>query len=136
MNPNAAKETYLDAMGAAEKRLAGAPSWLRELRQGGAARFAEVGFPTPRDEEWKYTDVTPIVQTGFKPAAGGANDVDPARLEGFWFENLPSHRLVFVNGHYSEKVSTPGMWPTGVTVRGLDEALRKQAQGIGPYLGR
>ena len=119
MNPNTAKETYLDAMGAAEKELAVAPSWLRELRRGGAARFAEVGFPTPRDEEWKYTDVMPIVQAGFKPAARGVNGIDPARLDGFWFENLPAHRLVFINGHYSEKLSTPGAWPEGVTVMGL-----------------
>jgi Fe-S cluster assembly protein SufD len=136
MNPNdTTKETYLDTMGAAEKELAGAPSWLRELRRGGAARFAEVGFPTTREEAWKYTDVTPIVQAGFKPAARGVNGVDPARLEGFWFENLPSHRLVFVNGHYSEKLSTPGAWPKGVTVMGLAEALRDQAHRLEPYLG-
>jgi len=50
MNPNTAKETYLDAMGAAEKELVNAPSWLRELRQDSASSFAEVGFPTTRDE--------------------------------------------------------------------------------------
>lgn len=136
MNPDTAKETYLDAMGAAEKELAGAPSWLRELRRGAAARFAEVGFPTPREEAWKYTDVTPIAQAGFKPAAKGVNGVDPARLEGFWFENLPSHRLVFVNGHYSEKLSAPGAWPKNVTVMSLADALRHQAHRIEPYLGR
>ncbi|MDO8595551.1 MAG: Fe-S cluster assembly protein SufD [Sulfuricaulis sp.] len=136
MNPNStAKETYLDAMGAAEKGLASAPSWLRDLRRGGASRFAEVGFPTPRDEAWKYTDVTPIVQAGFKPAARGVNGMDPAQLEGFWFENMLSHRLVFVNGHYSEKLSTPGAWPKGVTVMGLAEALRDKAHRLEPYLG-
>jgi Fe-S cluster assembly protein SufD len=118
MNNSTAKEISR-RHGRCEKELAGAPSWLRELRRGGAARFAEVGFPTPRDEDWKYTDVTPIVQAGFKPGARGVNGVDPARLEGFWFENLPSHRLVFVNGHYSEKLSTPGIWPEGVTVLSL-----------------
>lgn len=135
MNPNTAKETYLDVMGAAEKGLAGAPSWLRELRRGAAARFAEIGFPTPREEEWKYTDVTPIVQVGFKPAAEAVNGMGPARLEGLWFENLPSHRLVFVNGHYSKKLSTPGAWPKGVTVMSLAEALRDQAHRLEPYLG-
>ncbi len=135
MNPNTAKETYLDAMGAAEKELAGAPSWLRELRRGAVSRFAEVGFPTTRDEEWKYTDVTPILQAGFKPVAQGVNGVDRIQLERFWFENLPSHRLVFVNGHYSGKLSTPGAWPEGVTVRSLAEALRDQAQRLEPYLG-
>jgi Fe-S cluster assembly protein SufD len=135
MNPNSTKETYLDAMGTAEKELANAPSWLRELRREAASRFAEVGFPTPRDEAWKYTDVTPIVQVGFKPATRGVNGVDPARLEGFWFENLPSHRLVFVNGHYSEKLSTLDAWPKGVTVMSLAEALRDKAHRLEPYLG-
>lgn len=137
MNPNrTVKETYLDAMGAAQEALVSAPSWVRDLRRGGAARFAEVGFPTTRDEEWKYTDVTPILQAGFKPAVPGVNGVSPAQLGKFWFENLPSHRLVFVNGHYSDKLSTPGTWPKDVTVMSLAEAFRGESQRLEPYLGR
>jgi Fe-S cluster assembly protein SufD len=42
-----------------------APRWLTELREQGAARFAEVGFPTTRLEAWRFTDVRPIAETSF-----------------------------------------------------------------------
>jgi Fe-S cluster assembly protein SufD len=44
---------------------AGAPVWLRELRERAIARFTDVGFPTPRLEQWRFTNVQPIAQTPF-----------------------------------------------------------------------
>ena len=41
------------------------PEWLRSLRQTAAERFAEVGFPTRRNEEWRFTNVSPIAETPF-----------------------------------------------------------------------
>ena len=40
-------------------------SWLTELREKGAARFSEVGFPTTKQEAWRFTDVRPLAQTSF-----------------------------------------------------------------------
>ena len=39
--------------------------WLRRLRDEAFARFAEVGFPTTHDEEWRFTNVAPIARTTF-----------------------------------------------------------------------
>jgi Fe-S cluster assembly protein SufD len=44
---------------------AGAPSWLRALRERGIARFTEVGFPSTRQEAWRFTNVQPIAETPF-----------------------------------------------------------------------
>ncbi|MGE5744754.1 MAG: hypothetical protein ACM368_12510, partial [Gemmatimonadota bacterium] len=44
---------------------AGAPLWLRELRERGIARFTEVGFPSTRQEAWRFTNVQPIADTPF-----------------------------------------------------------------------
>jgi Fe-S cluster assembly protein SufD len=44
---------------------AGAPPWLRDLRERGIARFAAVGFPTTRSEEWRFTSVQPIAEIAF-----------------------------------------------------------------------
>ena len=44
---------------------AGAPSWLRELRERGITRFTEVGFPSTRQEAWRFTNVQPIADTPF-----------------------------------------------------------------------
>ena len=39
----------------------GAPPWLKEMRERAIARFAEVGFPTTRLEQWRFTSVQPII---------------------------------------------------------------------------
>ena len=39
---------------------------LQRLRKAAIARFAELGFPGPRDEEWRFTPLAPLVQTPFR----------------------------------------------------------------------
>ena len=43
------------------------PAWLYPLRKAGLARFAELGFPTLRDEDWRFTNIAPIAKMPFKP---------------------------------------------------------------------
>jgi Fe-S cluster assembly protein SufD len=50
---------------------AGDPGWLNGLRRTGAERFAELGFPTTRQEAWKYTNVAPIPQRFHIPDGTG-----------------------------------------------------------------
>ena len=51
-----------------------AEPWVQALREAAFQRFAELGFPTTHDEEWRFTNVAPIARTqwgqGFCPAAG------------------------------------------------------------------
>jgi Fe-S cluster assembly protein SufD len=46
-----------------------APEWLRRLREAGFERFAELGFPTTHDEEWRFTNVARIARTAFRKGA-------------------------------------------------------------------
>src|SRR5579863_864663 len=48
--------------------------WLKELHERAFARFAELGFPSTHDEEWRFTNVAPIVRSGFR-AGGSARKV-------------------------------------------------------------
>ena len=43
----------------------GTVAWLAELRRAAFARFEELGFPTPHDEDWRYTGVQPITGTNW-----------------------------------------------------------------------
>ena len=61
---------YLDEYRAfAGNGAAGAPTWLRELREHGIARFTEAGFPSTRLEQWRFTNVEPIAETPFSLTA-------------------------------------------------------------------
>src|SRR5664279_5036792 len=72
--------------------------WIDHIRQLAFERFCALGFPTGRDEDWRYTDVEPIATTVFEPAPAAAADADA--LAPFAQRN----RLVFVNGRLARPV--------------------------------
>jgi len=42
------------------------PAWLKSRQQESLKRFKQVGLPTVKDEDWKYTNITPITQQQFR----------------------------------------------------------------------
>ncbi len=92
-------DPYLEKFQRFEKGGAGKPpSWLFPIRKAGLARFAELGFPTLMDEDWRFTNVAPIARFPFapvfEPASGG---LTAKALRQFHFTGLKCNRLVFVN---------------------------------------
>lgn len=127
------KDHYLAQFAEAKSRLPGAAlPWLREKREAAIARFAQRGFPTTRDENWKYTSVRPIEKQPFSLDAPRGQAVTPALLATLGFD-LPAHRLVFVNGRLDAALSALGTLPAGISVRSLRDAI---AQAPGELEGR
>jgi Fe-S cluster assembly protein SufD len=112
-----------------------APPWLRELRSRALARFGETGFPTTRDEEWRFTNVAPIAETRFALAGQPADGADPLGLvNGVAFDRVGA-RVVIVNGRFSADLSTlPG--GSRVTATGLGAALAADPAALEPELGK
>ena len=100
------------------------PAWIYPLRKAGIARFAELGFPTLQQEDWRFTNVAPIAKLPFKPVLQISRDgLTPEAVAAFTFGKLAASRLVFVNGHYAAELSAPGSQPPGVIVGSLAAAL-------------
>src|SRR5205814_5027150 len=116
-------EPYLQKFDKFEKE-AKQPSWVFPLRKAGLARFAELGFPTLKDEDWRFTNVAPIAKLPFQPIFdAGTDGVRAKTLSQFTFSELSGARLVFVNGHFVKEFSTVGPLPTGVNAGSLATAL-------------
>ncbi|MCH7839332.1 MAG: Fe-S cluster assembly protein SufD [Planctomycetes bacterium] len=111
------------------------PSWLAPVRKAAISRFIEMGFPTVRDEEWRFTNVAPIVNTLFAPAGAARAEVDRKATAPFRFDTAAAE-LVVVNGRYAPELSTLGSLPRGVTVESLATALRERADLLQPHLSR
>ena len=77
------------------------PPWLADLRDGRSRRFLAEGFPTTRDEEFRFTSVAPIAERVFGPAAGDASAAGAALKGRFVVPGLDAHELVFVNGGFA-----------------------------------
>lgn len=112
--------------------------WLDRLRAHGMERFESLGFPTTKNEDWHFTSVTPIAGRTFRPAMSSklgvssegstAGMVALADLRRFSFDQSAWHTLVFVNGEFSEDLSSYAGLGNGVRVTSLAKAIRS---GIG-----
>src|SRR5262245_59805393 len=83
----------------AEPRDRRQPDWLLPMRKASLARFTELGFPTLRQEDWRFTNVAPIARLPFKPVLAPGAAPSRAALDALPFAKLPGTRLVFVDGH-------------------------------------
>ena len=95
---------------------------LRRGREQAFERFLNLGFPTVRDEEWRFTNVGPVAATPFERAGAAALPGD--RLSEWTYADV-THRLILVNGRLA---GTPVL-PEGVTVRRGGEAIAEAAPG-------
>ncbi len=112
-----------------------AGGWLDALRREALSRFTRQGFPTRRDEDWKYTSLRPLEQQRFVPSTGAAGEPDAQWLEGLKIENLDAIRLVFVDGFYVAGLSTADELPEGVTVQSLAAVLADEPERLKGQLG-
>lgn len=113
------------------------PEWLAGQRKAAIARFAEIGFPTLQDEDWRFTNVSPIAKLPFQPVLEPmGNAPDAATVRGLIFAGLESTKLVFVDGHYSEELSTRLPEAKGVIIQSLKSALDQNPELLEPHFGR
>ena len=116
------------------------PEWLEPVRRAALERFARTGFPSAREEEWRFTPVTPIAQGTWQPAwtreAADAGVVSREELAPFIFGHREWATLVFVNGEFAPELSTTAGLPAGVLVTTLGEALRNGDEVVRRHLTR
>jgi Fe-S cluster assembly protein SufD len=107
------------------------PSWLLPLRKAGIARFMDLGFPTLQDEDWRFTNLAPLVKLALHPAGKPSGEAAAKTAsEKHIFTHLPGPRLVFVNGQYSTALSSVHGLPDGVRVSNLAAALLADSESI------
>ncbi len=110
--------------------------WLSGLRQAGLEGFETAGFPTSRDEDWRFNNLAPLTGRQFQLAAPGAGAVTAGQVAPHLFAIPGVRTLVFVNGRFAPELSSPGDLAAGVTVGNLAGALGTEAETVERHLGR
>jgi len=109
---------------------------LARVREEALQQFISRGFPTTREEEWRFTSVAPIAERTFALAppsriSVSAGDILPVRLP-----IAPAVELVFINGHHVPALSRVGALPEGARVENLVTALAGASDQVEPHLAR
>lgn len=97
-------------------------AWFDRLRRNAMERFGESGFPSVKDEEWKYTNVAPIARMDFKPASSPKVAIEQEIVDLGVVEARES-QLVFVNGVFRGELSSVTALPSEVVAINLSEAI-------------
>lgn len=111
------------------------PVWLRHSRKEAMAYFAENGFPPPNHEEWRFTNIAPILTLGFEPLEG-ARSLTLEDIGPFLFKGLDAYRLVFVDGHFVRDLSIVPTGEPGLTAGSLRESLAAGDRELEKHLGQ
>jgi Fe-S cluster assembly protein SufD len=113
-------------------------TWLNELRANAVDRVGALTVPTTRDEDWRFTDISPLTKLSFHPALGAAQparsaaQVSPAAIEQ-WTIPEAAARLVFVDGIYAPEHSFNR---AGLTVENLATGASLHGAAVQTHLGR
>ncbi len=130
-------QRYRELMEQARDELPGRePGWLTTQRSQAAAQFEQLGFPTRRDEAWRYSSVEGLLQHAFVPAREEFTALDEADIEAFVAPQHESYRLVIANGRIVPALSWLDGLPSGVRVQSLRAALASEPQRLAAWLGR
>ena len=98
MTAGPAERAFLEHFATLEAGLPGCGlPWLEDLRREAIASFEELGIPTTRLEDWRFTPLTALAKTPFQPAQR-AREMSPAAIESHTRVTGRAPRVVFVNG--------------------------------------
>ena len=110
-------------------------NWLQQLRADAYAAFSETGFPSLREEEWRYTNVSAIEKKLFSPLVSADNStLDAAWLDTYALKD--AIRIVIVNGRFCKEHSSLEGLPAAVTVSSMADALEQKPQLVEQYLAQ
>jgi Fe-S cluster assembly protein SufD len=108
--------------------------WLQQLRKEALAKFSANGFPSPREEEWRYTNVSAFEKKLFAPSLGlSTSQVDEDWLKALQLDDVWS--VVIINGHFSAAHSHLDGLPEGVAIMSMADTLANQPEWVEKYLG-
>jgi Fe-S cluster assembly protein SufD len=106
---------------------------LTALRRTALEQFVSAGFPTLRQEDWKYTNLRRLETRNF--ALAERPSVALAADQSQWIAHGGA-RLVLLNGHSLPSLSSSSPCPPGVTVLTLGQWLAHDAAQVATFLAR
>lgn len=108
---------------------------FHQIRKDAIKKFSALNFPSVKDEEWKYTNINPLLSKTFK-SADSIPEVDPQFINKYLFDKKEFITLVFINGYFSKDFSDVDSLPKGLILETISEAIKKHPELVLNYFSK
>lgn len=110
---------------------------IHKIRKNAIAAFAEMDFPTTKNEEWKYTNISPILNYNFTPAESKI-ELSEKAVSKFHIHRLKARFLVFINGRFMEKRSSSykDLEKLGVKIGSFADIINNSSETANRYFAK
>jgi Fe-S cluster assembly protein SufD len=99
------------------------------------AVFTAQGFPSMKDEEWKYTPLNKSIKRDYQLESQFSTDVKSSEVDSFLCSGIDSYKLVFVNGVFSSALSNTTS-QENFFVTNLKDAFSGDSEIFNEYFGK
>ncbi|MGJ8665526.1 MAG: Fe-S cluster assembly protein SufD [Patiriisocius sp.] len=82
-----------------------ADSPLHDLRSAAMKSFETQGFPSKKDEAWKYTSLNALLKVDYNVFPDGENAIELKDVKKYFLHEIDTYKLVFIDGVYSSFLS-------------------------------
>ena len=110
---------------------------LSSSRNDASNNFENSEFPTRKDEEWKYTNISPILKHEFIPAPlNVSKESKLENIETYRIPNLDVHLMVFINGIFNKEHSELGQFGDGIIVDSFYNQTKTNADFLDAHISK
>ena len=99
------KEKLLSSFIAFENQISMESNLMANLRGEAIKVFENEGFPTKKNEDWKYTSLTKVLKEDFSVFANTENTIEYKDVQPYLIQDIDSYKIVFVDGQYASHLS-------------------------------
>ena len=78
---------------------------IHEIRVDAIKDFEDLGFPTKKDESWKYTSLNSIVKEDYSVFPKKEQALDYKDVKPYLIHDIESYKIIFIDGKYSSHLS-------------------------------
>jgi Fe-S cluster assembly protein SufD len=111
-------------------------AWLQHMRQTALSTLAEKGFPHKKHEDWKYTNIQPLLEQEFALSDSSCFGLMNEDIEHLFLSTDEDCRIVFVNGRFAPQLSVFNHDCSQFEIINLAKAITTQPDILQPYLAR
>ena len=80
---------------------------VHKIRSKNFDYFEKTGFPSKKDEEWKYTSLDNLLKKNYRIFTKEEFAIELKEVKKFFLYELDTYKIVFIDGNWEVKIATP-----------------------------